>query len=415
MMADVYRRCACRKPDGKQFGVLPSKPTERQLAATCPQLISDSRHGSWSFYVRDSNTGTQYRKGGFKTRSEAVKARNELAGKLDKGTYKPPSKILYGDYLEAWFKRRQTTGKTFKATTVNNYSRYLANDLKPSALARMPISEIRRMHVQAFVDQLIADGRGATTIRRIVAVVQGSLRAAGKDNLNDHAPGVGLDLPQAERKEMEVWEPAQVGKFLDTAAQHRLGALFELAIFTGMRRGELLGLRWEDVNFADRSIQVRHNRTQAGHVIEETTPKTRSGRRTVELADNTSAALVAWKLTQEAEAKNWRESGAWHDTGYVFTYEDGTPLKPQYVTRLFDKLRLKARLPKMTFHGQRHEAASLMIASGEDLAIVSKVLGHSSYSITSDMYTHLVASAARNAAEKAAALVPRQAADLHIS
>jgi integrase len=122
-------------------------------------------------------------------------------------------------------------------------------------------------------------------------------------------------------------------------------------------------------------------------------------------------ALVTWKLRQQQEAESLKE--VWTDTGYVFTYENGEPLKPQYATRLFEKMRSTAGLPPMTFHGQRHENASLLLAGGADIAVVSKMLGHSSVSVTVDIYSHLIGSAALDASDRAASLIPRKTSDAH--
>lgn len=275
----------------------------------------------------------------------------------------------------------------------------------------MKLADIRRFHINAFVDELLADGRGPTTVRRIAAVVQGSLRSAEQEDLIEMNPSVGIRLPKVTKKDFEAWEPEQVGTFLDIAAEHRLGALFELAMLTGMRRGELIGMRWSDVDLTRRIVSIRNNRVQAGNVIVENAPKTKSGRRVLDLDDRTVGTLLAWKASQEAQEALWGD--AWQSSGYVFTYEDGSALKPQYVSRLFDKLRVKADLPKITFHGQRHENASLMIASGTDIAIVAKRLGHSSVSITADLYAHLIGSASRQAGENAAALLPPKTARAH--
>jgi integrase len=402
-MADIYRRCGCRDENGKLLGT------------HCPRLASDPKHGTWSYYIAagiDPKTGRrrQIRKSGFATKRDAQQARNEVAAKLDKGTYRAPSKLTYAAFLDGWFKRRQTTGDGLKETTVDNYARYIVNDIKPTALGRLQLTEIRRHHVNAFVDDLIDAGRGATTIRRIAAVVQGSLKDAAQSDLIDSNPAAGIRLPKVEKKDFEPWSPAQVGRFLDAAAEHRLGPLFEVALFTGMRRGELLGLHWSDVNLEARTITVRNNRTQARQRIVEHSPKTSAGRRIIDLSEQASAALLAWQITQETEAAEW--GTAYERSGYVFTYENGEPLKPQYVTRLFDNIREHTGLPKMTFHGQRHESASLLLAAGTDIALVSKILGHSSIAITSDTYSHLIGSAAANAAQAAAALVPRRA-DAH--
>lgn len=182
-------------------------------------------------------------------------------------------------------------------------------------------------------------------------------------------------------------------------------------MFTGLRRGELLGLRWSDVDLAKRTISVRNNRVQAKGRIVENPTKTASGRRTVDLDDRSVGAFVAWQILQDQELTVGQE--AYTVSGYVFTMEDGRPLKPQYATRLFDRIRVRVKLPKLTLHGSRHEHAALMLASGADIAVVSKRLGHSSISITSDIYGHLIGSASRNAAQGAAALVPARNATAH--
>lgn len=173
-----------------------------------------------------------------------------------------------------------------------------------------------------------------------------------------------LRIPlEAERpKRFDAWTGEQVGTFLGVAAGHRPGTLFELAFLTGMRRGELCGLDWSAVDLASRTLRVERTRVQSREGIVESTPKTDSGVRTVTLDDAPIGALLASKFRQQAERDLWGK--AWRHTGYVFTMEDGTPVKPDYATRLFEKLRHRAELPKITLHGARHEHASLWIAAG---------------------------------------------------
>jgi integrase len=274
----------------------------------------------------------------------------------------------------------------------------------------MRLTDIRRFNVNTLVDDLTKAGRGPTTVRRIAAVVQGSLKAAWHDELIDHNPGSGIRLPAVPKKKFEPWQPEQVGAFLDIAAMHRLGAMFEVAVLTGMRRGEVIGLRWSDLNMERGTISIRNNRTNAGTAVVEGMPKTESGRRTINYDATVGGVLLEWQIRQQEERDTMGDR--WAESGYVFTMEDGRPLKPQYATRLFDKLRVQAGLPAMTFHGQRHESASLLLANGADLGLVSKMLGHSSISITSDLYTHLIGRADREASAKAAASIPRNQSTL---
>lgn len=414
-MADyLYRRCGCEHDGGKQYPVLPDKPTTDDLARSCPKM-ADPTHGKWGFYLsagRDPKTGKrrQIRQARFRTRAEAAAAYRAEGKKADDGIYVAPTRQTFADYLDKWFQRRQITGDGLRPTTATNYSRYIVQDIQPSALGRMKLTDIRRFHVNAFVDELTKAGRGATTVRRIAAVVQGALKAAWHDELIDHNPGAGIRLPVVAKKRFEAWQPEQVGSFLDLASKHRLGAMFEVAMLTGMRRGEVVGLRWSDVDMSRGTITVRNNRTTDGTTITEGEPKTEASRRTINYDETVGGVLIEWQLRQRQEAELLGD--AWSDTGYVFTYETGEPLKPQYATRLFEKLRTSAGLPKITFHGQRHESASLLLANGADIALVSKMLGHTSVSITSDLYSHLIGRADREASQRAAASIPRQA-DAH--
>lgn len=153
-------------------------------------------------------------------------------------------------------------------------------------------------------------------------------------------PATMLSLPQVAQRELTPWEPEQIGAFLDAASGNRLGPVFELATFTGLRRGELCGLRWADVDLEAQRIVVRHNRTLAGGTVLESDPKTRAGRRSLDLDDASVGVLMAWRLTQDAVAA--AAGDAWVASGYVFTKEDGQPLNPAYVTRLFRTLRKAA-------------------------------------------------------------------------
>jgi integrase len=345
--------------------------------------------------------------GTYSTKREAQQARNAAATRIDQGKILSPSRETFAEYLPAWLERHARTDRGLRPATVANYRRYIVQDIAPSNLGGMRLRDIRRRHINTFVDQLVDAGRGAVTVRRIVAVVQGSLRAAAAEERIEDNPATLLRLPRVESKDFQPWEPEQVGIFLDVAGDHRLGALFEVAVFTGLRRGELLGLRWSDVDLVGRELVVHRNLTTSG----EGRTKTEAGRRRVALDDRAVGALIAWQIAQDAEAAAW--GLAYVATGAVFTYENGESLKPQYVTRLFEKLRQRAVLPPMTFHGLRHQHASLQLAAGTPLAVVSKRLGHQSVAITADIYSHLLRSTEHEAANNAAALVPERRSIAH--
>lgn len=399
MSQHLYRRCGCRDENG------------RQLGKACPKLRSDPKHGTWGYYLShgsDPKTGQrqQFRKTAFATKREAASAVAQLKTRLDKGTYMKPTTRTLGEYALEWLTRRQRTDKGLRSTTVAGYEYYLREDIAPSALGRMKLTDVRRYHVQEFLDAATTAGRGTVTVRRLATLLGTIFATAVKDELISANPARGVDRPKLDRGRLDPWEPDQVRVFLDRCAQHRLGALFEVAVLTGLRRGEITGLRWSDVNLAARKVLVRRNRvTVNGRIEEQNAPKTKAGLRTVALSDFAVATLLAWQLRQAQEAEAGAE--AWHTEGHVFTMVDGRALDPAYVTRLFQTLRRGTGepLPPLSFHGLRHCAASLMLASGADIAVVSKLLGHASISITADVYGHLVGTVASDAVNGAANLI----------
>ena len=419
MSANIYRRCGCRDEQRKVYPVLPDKPTDEQAERACPRLVADKDHGSWGYYIsagRDPKTDKrrQARKIGFPNATAARKARNKEAVKVDQGAYLPPSRDTLADYLDKWLPRHTRTaqhGKGLRPTTHEAYERYIKNDIQGSPLAAMKLSDIRRHHVVAFFDQLRASGRGVPTQHRVLVVLQAALSSAVDDELIEANPATRIRMEAEKPKKFEAWTAGQVGQFLDVVVNHRLGALFEVAFLTGLRRGELVGLKWAEVDLSSRVLHVETIRVQTAAGVIEGAPKTEKGVRVVSLDDTATGALIAWKFRQDAERDAWGE--AYVGSGYVFTYEDGSPLKPDYATRLFEKLRVKAGLSKITLHGARHEHASLWIEGGGDITLLSKRLGHASSRITSDIYTHRVGDADRAAAEQVAALIPRKVTTAH--
>jgi integrase len=205
-----------------------------------------------------------------------------------------------------------------------------------------------------------------------------------------------------------VWAPQDTGAFLDYAARHRLSALSEVVAGTGMRRGEVCGLAWTDVDLAAAQLSVTAERVQVGWHPVEDEPKSDAGKRDIALDAGTVAALRAHRKRRLAERLAWQD--AWAESGKVFTREDGSALHPASVTLLFERLAFAAGLPPIGLHGMRHGAATYALAAGVDVKLVHDRLGHSTSTITRDVYTSVLPEVARAAAESAAAMIPRRRA-----
>lgn len=429
----IYRRCSCRDESGKPYGNLPENATEQQVARACPTLLGDPKHGKWGYYLSrgfgfDQKTKKmkrlQTRVANFTSKRAAQSAYAKAKNEHDTGQFRETNRTQFAQWCDEWL---ETSG--LSAGLRSAYGRYFANDVGPSALGRMRLSDIRRADVQRFVNDMLAAGRGVPTVKKAHRGISSAFTAAVRGDLIPANPANGVVFPKERRARFEPWSPAQAGLFLDHAAKHRLGIVLEVAMFTGLRPAELAGLRWIDVDLATRTLTVRWTRTIVDGRVEEKEPKTEESQGSIDLEDQTVGALVAWQITQQGDRD--RLGDLWQNSGYVFTHEDGRPLRRDYVLKnVFKpvwaatnatiaaentKRVAKGEQPQpplswIKMHGLRHMHASLMLASGADIALTSKRLRHSSVVITSDVYTHLIGDRARNAAEAVAALVPRASA-----
>jgi len=389
-MAKVSRRCGCRDENGKQYG------------ARCPKL-KNYRHGTWGFRVSAGTDETGRRRYvtdySYSSADEAEEALAKVQRQLKRKTYSH-EKTTVKTYLTGWLDARVKHGE-LKASTARMYRAYVDNDIVP-ALGALELRKVTRSDVSDFVQQLRADGRGATTVRRIHATLSSAFADAVSNGKMPDNPCNSVTLPKVAKTRVEVWSQADAARFLQAAQGHRRGVLFETAILTGMRRGELCGLRWEDVDLVDRTIVVRTQLVQVGKTVVENSAKSEAGQyRVVALSDRLVGALMEWRIRQDAEREAWAE--AYQDSGRVFTYEDGTQLRPGYPSSALKTLLGKHSLPDLKFHGLRHQFASILLESDVPLALVSKMMGHSTINITADLYGHMVKGTAHRVADAASA------------
>jgi integrase len=372
--------------------------------------------GTWGFYVElpplADGKRRQVKRGGFRTKAAATDALGRVLSLERRGVDTVAGgNMTTGAWLTEWLDSKAA----LRPTTDRIYRAHL--DYLIPRIGGRRLSELRPAHISAALRDIVratAEAErpvGPTTLHRIRATLRSALTAAVQARLIDYNPASFVELPPASRPRVTPWSPAELGTFLDHAAGHRLGALYELLAFTGLRRGEAVGLRWQDVDLDARVIVVRQQVVPVGYALTVSLPKTKAGEhRAVDVDERTAGTLLAHRLAQDVERAAWGD--AWQaDPAYgdlVFRHKDGRVLHPEYVTRLFGRLSKAAGVRTVRLHDLRHGQASLMLAAGVDVGVVSKRLGHSSISITSDTYQHLLEGVGRDAADRAAALVPRR-------
>jgi integrase len=309
------------------------------------------------------------------------------------------TRMTVGEYLEAWL-----TGKhALKPKTMSLYRDFTTNYLVPQ-LGQIRLLELRAHHLDRMYANIILGRRGRplspSTIRRIHAVLRSALNSAVKRRLIPYSPADHIELAPENPKRPRPWTAEQCQTFLGDIAEDRLANLYHLILFTGMRRGEAIGLRWEDVDLDGACLSVKQQITEVHGRGVVGTPKTKRGTRVIPIDDDTVAILRQHKEMQDVERAAW--GAGWNDVGLVFTREDGRALRPEYATRHFQALSQKLGLPVIRLHDLRHTNASLALEAGVEMKVVSDRLGHSQISVTADLYTHVSRRVGNAAAEQIA-------------
>jgi integrase len=323
-----------------------------------------------------------------KTKEEARKKLRQARGDAERGLVFDTDNLKVGEYLDRWLS--DSVRDTVKATTFERYEQIARLHLKP-ALGRVKLNALTPTHVRGLYREKLEAGSSARTVRYIHTTLHKALKQAVMDGLILRNATEAVKPPQLSREEMCPLTPEQAKHLLQTAheAGDRLEALYVLAINTGLRQGELLGLKWDDVDLEDGSLQVRRTLTVTKNGPVLTTPKTTSSRRSVKL---TSKAIEALKHHLDRQLGEIDRVGSlWSENGLIFASEMGEPLNRHNLTRRsFKPLLMRAELPQIRFHDLRRTCATLLLTRNVNPKIVSEMLGHSTIAITLDTYSHVL-------------------------
>ena len=355
------------------------------------------------------HTGRRIRRwhSGFRTRKDAERARIELLNRVEQGTYVAASKMTLGDFLlDEWLPAMRAV---VRPTTWEHYA-VSANVRVVPALGGVVLQSLTPARLNAFYADLLASGRSdgtgglsPKTVRHTHTMLHKALADAVRwgrvvRNVADLA-----DPPKPSTPEMKVWTPAQVRAFLDFVRDDRVYAAWLLVATTGMRRGEVLGLRWSDLDLEAGRVSVAQTLTVVNQRVRVSEPKTAKGRRTVALDPATVTALRAHRARQAEE--RLALGPAWQEHGLIFTWYDGRPIHPERFSKWFEVRAIRSGLPRIRLHDLRHSYATAALAANVSPKVVSERLGHAKVGITLDVYSHVLPSMDEQAAITVARLI----------
>jgi integrase len=366
------------------------KRTRRSNGDGAVYATGDGRHRGAVTVTNPATGAVERRYVSGRSRAEVVRRMGNVRRDAAAGDF---GNETTGEYLARWI---DAAALQLRPATARGYRHHIAEHWKP--IAAVPLVRLTPGHVERVMAAMVAKGLSPQTAQHARSTLRRALRDAQRDALVSRNAASLARPPRMTRRELQPLTAAQVRALLEATARDPHGPLYAVAVATGLRQGEALGLRWTDVDLVGRSLVVRRAvaRTEDGG-YELAEPKTTKSRRTVMLSAVALDGLRRQRIRQDAD----REAAgtAWQDReGLVFTDAVGRLANPPGVSAAFrataDALGFAVR-----YHDLRHTAATLLLSAGVPLKVVSETLGHSNIAITADVYAHVTPELRREAAD----------------
>ena len=344
------------------------------------------------------------------TAFEASQKLSDYERQVENGLNADAETLNFSKWLTLWIYEYKL--KSLRPHTYDTYETLIKFRIIP-ALGKYKLLKLRPEHLQAFINNLKKENGEAlsvSTIKKIKCVISGALKQAVKNGLITRNPADALSLPKRNKnKKVGAFTPTEQTIFLKQIYSHRIYALFVLAIGTDMRIGELLALRWSDINFKQNEINVsvsvsrsKDREATTGNVLKSSIkvaePKTKAGSRVIPMTFEVRQALVKHREAQTAE--RFHAQNAWTDNGLVFCTALGGYLEYRNVTRLYERQRELSGISDLTFHCLRHTFATNAISAGLDYYYLYRIMGHTTISVTLDVYAEYMPDKSRSEMEK---------------
>lgn len=337
----------------------------------------------------------QKRVSGFTSKKKAREAMTEMIAEINRGTYVEPTNETFGKYLDDWLIHK---GKRVAYSTYRHYKSYIDNHIEP-ALGHIKIQDLRPMLLQNFYDSLLESSKLSNrSIHHIHRIINNCLNFGVKMGEIQTNVAAAIEPVKVPKVEQEYWNVDEVNTFIESARGHIHFIAFYLAIFTGMRQGEILGLKWDSVDLENRMIYVQRSikRSAGGGELKDL--KNSSSYRSITMSEGLIFELKTHK--NEQNRIKMRVGRDYSDQGFVVATKTGSFVLPTNLSRSFRTIRNKLDIKQIRFHDLRHTHASLLFKENIHPKIVQERLGHSSIETTLDTYSHMLPNMQKTAAKK---------------
>ena len=330
---------------------------------------------------------------------------HEFITELEKGYYVANSNISITEWVQTCLEVYIIPNVS--STTLSRYQGMIKRYINP-VIGHIPVQQLTTLAVQSWVNGLkISPSSGkemsAATIKHAYHVLKGAMDKAVLAGIIYRSPCTGIMLPKGQKKQAVIYDEKQIRQLLDAAAGTEMELVIDMELCLGVRRGELLGLEWGDVDWEHNQVKIIRNRVvvDGKSVVKE--PKTATSVRTLDVPLPLMQKLRKHKM--QCLSNKLRLGKAYTVTDYIIVHPDGKPIYPEYLSQMLTKLQERAGLPKCRFHDLRHLCASIMLLQGVNVKVAQERLGHKDIATTMNIYSHVLPSSAKDAADKIGQLV----------
>lgn len=358
-----------------------------------------SKHGKYFVVVRIPNgmggTKTKWINTGISTdgnnKRKAQQRRIEILAELEENKDLVSADMLFVDWIEEWMKIKESAVKQDKLglNTFECYRMYIDKHIEPFFRKKgVTVKSITAKDIQAYYNTKAAEGQSANSIIKHNVIITGALKEAKRQKLIRDNPADDAILPRKEHFEGKAYSTAEAMRLLSVLDDEPIKPAVILGLLYGLRRSEVCGLRWQDIDFEAGTMKIRNTVVRSKTLIEHERTKSKKSRRTLILIEDTIPYLKALKATQDRFRSRCINCDP-DPQGHVCTNNNCKPFSPDYVSHGFNSLLKRHGLPHIRFHELRHTAGSLLLNSGMSIKQIAEYLGHEKVSTTLDIYTHI--------------------------